>query len=229
MYGKLTRETEEWYPEGLLCKRFNLKNPHAGKPKPVKKETQSNMLGVLDNQLPIDTPTSFELQNNNNNNNNNNNTNVSQFEQTIEMQTIDNEEDIRDNLDAQLETEKPPIDLFKAIFENEEEEQVDKVTAEEDTEVPTITIDNNSETKLFNNNDNNQIDNDDKRLKNETIVNSKFEIINLERKMEVDPTVKTIVFDNLSNNNTSRTTETTTINVESNPYLYYPPKRYLTY
>jgi len=31
MFGKFTRTTENWKPEGLLCKRFNVKNPWAGK------------------------------------------------------------------------------------------------------------------------------------------------------------------------------------------------------
>lgn len=30
MFGKLTRETFEWHPDKLLCKRFNVPDPHPG-------------------------------------------------------------------------------------------------------------------------------------------------------------------------------------------------------
>jgi len=30
MFGKLTRETLEWHPDKLLCKRFNVPNPFPG-------------------------------------------------------------------------------------------------------------------------------------------------------------------------------------------------------
>ncbi|XP_052815350.1 G patch domain-containing protein 1-like [Mya arenaria] len=30
MYGKLTREDEEWHPDNLVCKRFNVPNPYPG-------------------------------------------------------------------------------------------------------------------------------------------------------------------------------------------------------
>jgi len=28
MFGKLTRDTVEWHPDKLLCKRFNIANPY---------------------------------------------------------------------------------------------------------------------------------------------------------------------------------------------------------
>lgn len=30
IFGKLTRETFEWHPDKLLCKRFNVPNPYPG-------------------------------------------------------------------------------------------------------------------------------------------------------------------------------------------------------
>lgn len=30
MFGKLTRETFEWHPDKLLCKRFNVPDPYPG-------------------------------------------------------------------------------------------------------------------------------------------------------------------------------------------------------
>jgi len=35
MFGKMTRKEEDWFPENLLCKRFNLRQPH-----PDRKRTQ---------------------------------------------------------------------------------------------------------------------------------------------------------------------------------------------
>lgn len=30
MFGKMTRETFEWHPDKLLCKRFNVPDPYTG-------------------------------------------------------------------------------------------------------------------------------------------------------------------------------------------------------
>lgn len=30
MFGKMTRETLEWHPDKLLCKRFNVPDPYPG-------------------------------------------------------------------------------------------------------------------------------------------------------------------------------------------------------
>lgn len=30
MFGKLTRDTIEWHPDKLLCKRFNVPDPYPG-------------------------------------------------------------------------------------------------------------------------------------------------------------------------------------------------------
>lgn len=30
MYGKLTRDVQEWHPDKLVCKRFNVPNPYPG-------------------------------------------------------------------------------------------------------------------------------------------------------------------------------------------------------
>lgn len=30
MFGELTRETFEWHPDKLLCKRFNVPDPYTG-------------------------------------------------------------------------------------------------------------------------------------------------------------------------------------------------------
>ncbi|GAA6076159.1 G patch domain-containing protein 1 isoform X2, partial [Tachysurus ichikawai] len=65
MFGKLTRDTIEWHPDKLLCKRFNVPDPYPGSaivgvPK-VKRDKFSvfNFLSVLDDrQVSQATPTS---------------------------------------------------------------------------------------------------------------------------------------------------------------------------
>ncbi|KAG7315045.1 hypothetical protein KOW79_021133 [Hemibagrus wyckioides] len=65
MFGKLTRDTIEWHPDKLLCKRFNVPDPYPGSsivglPK-VKRDKFSvfNFLSVLDDrQISQATPTS---------------------------------------------------------------------------------------------------------------------------------------------------------------------------
>ncbi|KAK3510302.1 hypothetical protein QTP70_034013 [Hemibagrus guttatus] len=65
MFGKLTRDTVEWHPDKLLCKRFNVPDPYPGSsivglPK-VKRDKFSvfNFLSVLDDrQISQATPTS---------------------------------------------------------------------------------------------------------------------------------------------------------------------------
>jgi hypothetical protein len=121
MFGKLTRAYEEWYPTPLLCKRFNLKNPHQGKEIPQKKE-QPSTLGLDILPTGIDAPTSMEYQGPSHN------TSQEDYssQQPIEgPQTQQEEEEIEEELPNE---EKPSIDLFKAIFEdNETEESIPQI------------------------------------------------------------------------------------------------------
>ncbi len=108
MYGKLTRKVEEWFPSGLLCKRFNLRNPHAGKKKIEKKSTATEQLIAA-----IEFPTLPDAK---------------PEEQQQEVQTnapmesyVPSQEEAEEDTEELPPIEKPSIDIFKAIFENEED------------------------------------------------------------------------------------------------------------
>ncbi|XP_053305785.1 G patch domain-containing protein 1 [Spea bombifrons] len=66
MFGKLTRDTFEWHPDKLLCKRFNIPDPYPGStmvglPK-VKRDKFSvfNFLTISETPKPIETSTKPE-------------------------------------------------------------------------------------------------------------------------------------------------------------------------
>ena len=144
MFGKLTRATEDWYPAPLLCKRFNLKNPHQGKPVPPSKkeqqqQQQSSGIGVDLLPTGFDAPTSMEYS-------------VPQQPQQEQEQsaTTSTVENIQENEEEEEEVieneERPSIDLFKAIFEDDSTESaennpivVDNKSIENTETVPTST------------------------------------------------------------------------------------------
>uniref|UniRef100_A0A8C5ECT8 G-patch domain-containing protein n=1 Tax=Gouania willdenowi TaxID=441366 RepID=A0A8C5ECT8_GOUWI len=103
MFGKLTRESFEWHPDKLLCKRFNVPHPYpesvmVGLPK-VKRDKFSvfNFLTVSDSQQLIGE---LRLQTVDVSSDRNSHPALSEEEEEEEE-----EEEIR-----------PPMDLFKAIF-----------------------------------------------------------------------------------------------------------------
>ncbi|NXY91246.1 GPTC1 protein, partial [Alcedo cyanopectus] len=71
MFGKLTRDTFEWHPEKLLCKRFNVPDPYPGSsivglPK-VKRDKYSvfNFLTVPEATTSVTQPTKEKIQQDN--------------------------------------------------------------------------------------------------------------------------------------------------------------------
>lgn len=116
MIGKLTRRKESWYPAGLVCKRFNVRNPHLGKKKPEKPRKQ---LG--DVLQTADLPPAEVL--------------AAESQKEVEKIPPPTEDD-----DADLPPlpERPPMDLFKAIFEeSDDEEEQETKDANQKKEVPT--------------------------------------------------------------------------------------------
>jgi hypothetical protein len=104
MFGKLTREVKEWRPENLLCKRFNVRNPFAGKEK-ARAQADLDLL-----------PTAMELG-------------VKQIEPPKAEPKQKEPEPSRSVPSPVAEEEreevvmpKPPIDLFKAIFQDDDED-----------------------------------------------------------------------------------------------------------
>jgi G patch domain-containing protein 1 len=108
MFGRLTRETSEWVPARLLCVRFNVKNPFAddkadmgAKKKKPPSFDSAELFSKLDEprrggapQAEGDEPAGGQKQ----------------LAVTLEKEE---EEEVQ---------EKPPMDLFKAIFANSDSE-----------------------------------------------------------------------------------------------------------
>jgi G patch domain-containing protein 1 len=125
MFGAITREHHEWHPSAQLCKRFNVPNPYPdsnleGVPhfqKDVKKESIYDMsffpstAQEVANRRAVDeriaaTPSCAPAP--------------------VEEQSVKQE-------DAPTELDRPPVDLFKAIFasDDEEDEKSDSSDAED--------------------------------------------------------------------------------------------------
>ena len=112
MFGRLTRETSEWVPARLLCVRFNVKNPFAddkadtgAKKKKPPSFDSAELFSKLDEprrggapQAEGHEPAGGQKQ---------------QLVVTLEKEEEEEEEGVQ---------EKPPMDLFKAIFANSDSE-----------------------------------------------------------------------------------------------------------
>uniref|UniRef100_A0A3Q1INK6 G-patch domain-containing protein n=1 Tax=Anabas testudineus TaxID=64144 RepID=A0A3Q1INK6_ANATE len=125
MFGKLTRETLEWHPDKLLCKRFNVPDPYPGSglvglPK-VKRDKFSvfNFLTVTEsrettgNFIHLQLSTSSQL------------TMCVVFIQTklVDQQSTDKKQDEEKEEEEEEEENRPPMDLFKAIFASSSDEK----------------------------------------------------------------------------------------------------------
>lgn len=114
-FVKITRQTEEWYPTGLLCKRFNLKNPYKNK-KVEKKPSTSQTTQVL-NEIALSLPPTTITE-----------TPFPPSLETTEIPTdyhnLNKEKEEEENEEELHIPEKPSIDIFKAIFENDEDDSI---------------------------------------------------------------------------------------------------------
>lgn len=135
MFGQLTRTTKPFYPSRLVCKRFNVKNPHpdqqaddaagrrtqAGAKQPLSKESVQTMMNNnnLDEftttadfsndplmQAVIPKPSERTQQ-------------EQSVSQIIEP-TIATAKEVED---APLDYERPSMDIFKAIFEDSDDDE----------------------------------------------------------------------------------------------------------
>lgn len=110
-YGPATRESRPFYPEKLLCKRCGVQNPHPdGEPRStpveVPKPAWDETLAAHVEEEPGERrPTTL-----------------------AEVGMADDSQQGRDTLSYV----KPSIDIFKAIFETEEEEEVDELVGPAD-------------------------------------------------------------------------------------------------
>ncbi|MEJ1288405.1 G patch domain containing 1 [Cricetulus griseus] len=135
MFGKLTRDTFEWHPDKLLCKRFNVPDPYPGKPsrwdtsKQEKKEDSiSEFLSQARSKVgpPRQEPS----------------TSGNKEKEQAPEPGPDKAADEGVDTQADGEGSRPSMDLFKAIFagssdeksSSSEEEQEDSEDSQEHTE-----------------------------------------------------------------------------------------------
>ncbi|KAI7887431.1 hypothetical protein K492DRAFT_155019 [Lichtheimia hyalospora FSU 10163] len=152
MFGQLTRTVKPFYPARLLCKRFNVRNPHPdhdpsrsnvghtmagskealseekvedmmrqrGKPKVFEQWANDPTLSAVIPKPSERTPTQSD---------NNEIKEASETTSTTESAQDKQIDNVKADEDQEKETyERPSMDIFKAIFENseDEDEQVDE-------------------------------------------------------------------------------------------------------
>jgi G patch domain-containing protein 1 len=132
----IERTIYEWHPHNLLCKRFNIPNPYPQYPDVVgivtvgktdvrnrtsqmtAKKNKPNIFECLFQNVSIEPKPNEVVQDLN-----------SQKEINKTDTTIDSSNHIRD--EEIVETTRPPMDLFKAIFASDEEESDNEINKEE--------------------------------------------------------------------------------------------------
>lgn len=149
MFGQLTRKTKAFYPSRLVCKRFNVKNPHpdqqaddaagrrtnAGGKQPLSKESVSSMMNnnTLDEftipsefsndptmQAVIPKPSERSHKE----------------QAAVEKSVVDMpSNDTKAKDEKPLDYERPSMDIFKAIFENSDDDDEDD---DEEDEIPLV-------------------------------------------------------------------------------------------
>lgn len=106
MFGTLTRETADWVPPRLLCKRFHVPDPYQGRAVPaptIKKRTRfQDLLATVHPELVAAE-------------------NPVKVENPVKIDDDDEEEVL------EAKVERPPVDLFKAIFEDSEDDDDDDI------------------------------------------------------------------------------------------------------
>uniref|UniRef100_A0A3Q1IT03 G-patch domain-containing protein n=1 Tax=Anabas testudineus TaxID=64144 RepID=A0A3Q1IT03_ANATE len=117
MFGKLTRETLEWHPDKLLCKRFNVPDPYPGSglvglPK-VKRDKFSvfNFLTVTESRETTGNFIHLQLSTS------------SQLSAAKPQLHTDKKQDEEKEEEEEEEENRPPMDLFKAIFASSSDEK----------------------------------------------------------------------------------------------------------
>ncbi|KAH9456988.1 hypothetical protein MJO28_011182 [Puccinia striiformis f. sp. tritici] len=136
MFGMMTRSTKNFYPHKLLCKRFNVPNPFPDGPpvEPAPKTTNTNLTDFLTSQgfqqpatNPIEaTDDSNEQKSGEDNAWLQSKTNHSDGPQSVERLGLAGDETQGREI---LTSSRPPIDLFKAIFadNSDDEDSHDKL------------------------------------------------------------------------------------------------------
>ncbi|KAI9236763.1 MAG: hypothetical protein BYD32DRAFT_417971 [Podila humilis] len=120
MFGPLTRTTVDFYPAKLLCKRFNVPNPH-----PDHKDTgpeaakdlldKSTMDNMMMNRRPGEGMAGDDQK-----------SSVSTLtpDETDVIEPVEPQPEAQETLDEEV-LERPPMDIFKAIFDDSDSEDDD--------------------------------------------------------------------------------------------------------
>eukprot|EP00474_Spongospora_subterranea_P007361 CRZ07819.1 hypothetical protein [Spongospora subterranea] len=113
MFGALTRENTDWVPPRLLCKRFHVPDPYQGRavptPTPGRQCKFQELLATVNPELAAAAQNRPDLD---------------RPEVSLPTHTTTNHEEDED--EVVVETfEKPPVDLFKAIFEDSDDDDVE--------------------------------------------------------------------------------------------------------
>ena len=164
MFGKLTRTTKPFYPSRLVCKRFNVKNPHpdhqgddassrrtqAGGKQPLSKESVKSIMNnnTLDEftgaadiandplmQAVIPKPSERAQQEAPAAQN------TTEVANTVVTTTNTAAQEGKD--ETPLDYERPSMDIFKAIFEDSDDEEEDEELGE--TELTPMAVDQRRE------------------------------------------------------------------------------------
>ncbi|KAF2070205.1 hypothetical protein CYY_008481, partial [Polysphondylium violaceum] len=161
---KKSKSIQKWVPELILCKRFDVDSPFTKQEIELyKKEKEQeklknlnnwksklNLQGLIVENIPNINNNNNDINNNNSSNSSNNsNNNIkdkssnSNSDSDIKPTTVNNVNQEEKEIFVIKEAERPSMDLFKAIFENDD--NVDKEKTKNDNDV--------------NNNNNNDSDN----------------------------------------------------------------------
>lgn len=145
MYGRLTREVSEFYPVKLLCKRFGVTDPHPeGKPADVNTSgTSTPGAGLESAPIPKNDASwasAFTHQGGTDAENSTSNANTSADVERAprSIDEVGMADDINQGRDTMTYT-KPSIDIFKAIFASDDEDDSDDENEAEDVK-PVIPI-----------------------------------------------------------------------------------------
>ncbi|TRY65139.1 hypothetical protein DNTS_022290 [Danionella cerebrum] len=158
MFGKLTRDTFEWHPDKLLCKRFNVPDPYPGSqvsqdatssskalPQSTSEASHKKSRWDVSEQASEEKGSLSVLQQNEAAFTTHADSaptapegTVAQFDgkqKTGKKEKEDDEDDDEDDEDEEEEEVRPPMDLFKAIFASSSEEKSSSSSEDEEEEV----------------------------------------------------------------------------------------------
>ncbi|KAJ8041826.1 G patch domain-containing protein 1 [Holothuria leucospilota] len=179
MYGKLTRETFEWHPDHVLCKRFNVPDPYPGSTTVgipgMKRDKLSvfsflsipaNMAETTLTPVNVSAPKVQEKQNMDEPSSSKNQTNkktrwdikpailgiIEERRKNPSQETCEGE---KEGVNEEQEDNRPPMDLFNAIFNETDSSDSDssdgkdegdnQMTSQTDEKLPPLELNGKSE------------------------------------------------------------------------------------